>query len=84
MPGYVAAVVRGLALSICDRKPHLKPKSMKKPRSLNTRLGRLAPPSGALTPILPARTGKWVILKALLRKAFKITVQVVSTISNEQ
>gem|GEM_PF-7120248 len=35
-------------------------------------------PEGALpSPFLRARTGKWVILKALFRKAFKITFQVV-------
>gem|GEM_PF-4807712 len=41
------------------------------------RLGRLAPPKGALTPISSYQNGKRVILKALLRKAFKITFQVV-------
>jgi|GEM_PF-3752967 len=42
-----------------------------------TRLGRLAPPKGALTPISSCQNGKKVILKALLSKAFKITFQVV-------
>gem|GEM_PF-4363932 len=44
-----------------------------------SRLGRLAPPSGALTPISSCQNGKRVILKALRSKAFKITFQVVYT-----
>ena len=36
-----------------------------------------APKGGANLPFLRARTGKWVILKALRSNAFKITFQVV-------